>query len=169
VTDLSEERNALSEKDRHDGDRQVSDESSRALLSAPQGVTIVVAMLYDFLRANREEILDRARKRIGARSAPKPTELELADALPFFLDQLGDALLLARSRGRVTHDSIPKTASTHRAMVFGKGLTVEHAIHDYGDLCRVVTDLALDRKEPISVEGFVTLSIDASTMPLHAP
>jgi hypothetical protein len=114
-------------------------------------------MLYAFLTANREEILVRARKRIGARSAPKPTELELIDGLPLFLDQLGDGLLLARSGGTVTHHSISKTARAHDIMLLGRGLTVEHAIHDYGALCRIVTDLAIERNAPISVEGFVTL------------
>jgi hypothetical protein len=114
-------------------------------------------MLYDFLTANRDEILLRARKRIGARSAPKPTELELADGLPLFLDQLSDALLLARSGGTVTHDSISKTASARGIVALGRGLTVEHAIHDYGDLCGVVTELAIDRNAPISIKEFVTL------------
>ena len=116
-------------------------------------------MLHAFLTANREEILVRARKRVASRSAPKPTELELADGLPLFLDQLGDALLLARAGGTVTHDSISKSAGTHGTTVLGRGLTVTCAVHDYGDLCKVLTDLAMERDAPISVEEFVRLDL----------
>src|SRR5580658_9368361 len=99
-------------------------------------------MLYEFLMANRQEILRRARKRVGPRSAPEQIELGLRDGLPLFLDQVGDALLLTRAGGKVTHDSISKSAAAHGTTVFHKRLTVEHAIHDYGVLCKVVTDLA---------------------------
>jgi hypothetical protein len=116
-------------------------------------------MLYALLTANRQEILVRARKRIAARNAPKPTELELTDGLPLFLDQLGDALLLARAGGTVTHDSISKSASTHGAAVVGRGLTVECAIHDYSALCEVLTHLALERDAPLSAEEFITLDL----------
>jgi hypothetical protein len=43
--------------------------------------------------------------------------------------------------------------------VLGRGLTVEHAIHDYGDLCKVLTELALERDAPISIQEFVTLDL----------
>jgi hypothetical protein len=114
-------------------------------------------VLPEFLTANREEILVRARKRIAARKTPDPTELELTDGLPLFLDQLGDALLLAMAGGKVTHESISKSAGTHGIAVLGRGLTVQCAIHDYGDLCKVLTELAFERDAPITVQEFVTL------------
>jgi hypothetical protein len=116
-------------------------------------------MLYEFLMANRQEILRRARKRVGPRSAPEQIELGLRDGLPLFLDQVGDALLLTRAGGKVTHDSISKSAAAHGTTVFHKRLTVEHAIHDYGVLCKVVTDLANELDAPIGVEAFVTLDL----------
>jgi hypothetical protein len=81
-------------------------------------------MLHEFLTANREEILVRARKRVRARSVLKPTELELSDGLSLFLHPLGDALLLAEAGRTVTHDSISKSASTHGVVALGKGLPV---------------------------------------------
>jgi hypothetical protein len=129
------------------------------LLSAVQGAKLIGSMLYALLTANRHEILVRARKRIAARDAPKPTEVELTDGLPLFLDQLGDALLLARAGGMVTHDSISKSASTHVTPVLGRGLTVECAIHDYGALCQVLTNLALERDAPLTAEDFITLDL----------
>jgi hypothetical protein len=116
-------------------------------------------VLYALLTANRQEILVRARKRIAARHAPKPTELELTEGIPLFLDQLADALLLARAGGTVTHDSISKSASPHGAAILGRGLTVECAIHDYSALCQVLTDLALERVAPLGIEEFITLDL----------
>ena len=121
------------------------------------GAQVDRIVLHQFLMANREEILARARQVVGARSSPAPTELELTDGLPLFLAQLGDALLLVKAGGKVTHESISKSAGTHGIAVVGKGLTVKHAIHAYGDLCRVLTELALERDAPITVQEFVTL------------
>jgi hypothetical protein len=114
-------------------------------------------MLRGFLKENREEILLRARTRVGARSVSKPTELHPRDGLPLFLDLLGSALLPASAGGRGTHDSI----STHGTATagLGSGLTIEQAIHDYGDLCRVVTEFAIAGDVPIAVEDCITLDL----------
>ncbi len=114
-------------------------------------------MLHEFLTANREEILVRARKGGGATSAPEPTELELTDGLPLFLDQLGSALLLVAAGGAVADDSFSKPTGTHGAARSGKGFTVTHAVRDYRELCRAVTDLAMERDATITVEECVTL------------
>lgn len=111
-------------------------------------------MLHDFLTANREEILVRARRPLGAKSA---LELEMADGLPLFLDQLGSALLLVAVGGSVADDSIAKSVGTHGTGRLGKGITVVQAVHGYRELCRAVTDLAMERHAPITVEECVTL------------
>jgi hypothetical protein len=116
-------------------------------------------MLHEFLTANRAEILVRARKRVGARSAPAATELELNDGLPLFLDQLGDALLLVKAGGKVTHESLSKSACTHDTAVLRRGLIVECAIHDYADLCKALTELAFERDAPIPAQEFTALDI----------
>ena len=93
-----------------------------------------------------------------ARNWPKPTELELSQELPLLLDQLGKALLLAKACGKVTHDSISKSAIDH-SVISGGTLTVKRTIHDYGDLCKVVTELAIEWKAPISIQEFVALDL----------
>lgn len=70
---------------------------SRALLLGALGVSVIASMLYEFLMANRQEILRRARKRIGIRSVPEQVEVGLTEGLLVFMDQLGDALLLLRA------------------------------------------------------------------------
>ena len=89
-------------------------------------------MFHEFLAANREEILERARTRVAARDAPVPTELELEDGLPVFVDQLGDALRRAEETSAVDHASIKQSASRHGGDLWRKGLTVKQVVHDYG-------------------------------------
>ncbi len=38
------------------------------------------------------------------------------------------------------------------------GYTVEQVVHDYGDLCQAITDLAIEKGEPIGVDEFRTLN-----------
>jgi signal transduction histidine kinase len=38
------------------------------------------------------------------------------------------------------------------------GFTVEQVVHDYGDLCQAITDLAFDRKASIKIDEFRTLN-----------
>jgi hypothetical protein len=112
-------------------------------------------MLRKFITAEREEILNRARKRVCARS----TSMGLADRLPLFLNQLGDALLLARAGRMVTRDSISKRAGARGNAAYGDGLSVECAILAYCGLCDAVTELAIELDAPIGVEGFVRLDL----------
>ena len=49
-------------------------------------------MLGDFIKKNRTEIIKRARARVALRSAPMPTDAELNEGLPLFLDQLIEVL-----------------------------------------------------------------------------
>jgi hypothetical protein len=52
-------------------------------------------MLHEFISANRGGLLARIRAKVAARLAPRPTEDELKNGVPLFLDQLVDALSLA--------------------------------------------------------------------------
>ncbi len=37
------------------------------------------------------------------------------------------------------------------------GFSVDQVVHDYGDLCQAITDLAVERDAPFSVDQFRTL------------
>jgi signal transduction histidine kinase len=116
-------------------------------------------MLYEFLLANSEATLARARKRVAQRSAPVATEVELTVGLPVFLNQLVDALRLAESSGEVNHDSITTTARQHGSTLLHRGFTVAQVVHDYGDLCQVITELAVEQNAAVSTEEFRTLNL----------
>jgi len=111
-------------------------------------------MLHQFLADNRAEILERARARVGVRLAPKPTQEELTVGIPLFLDELV-AILVGKGEG----DGILEGDATRHGEVRQKtGFTVGQVVHDYGDLCQVITQLAIERHVPIDTAEFKTLN-----------
>ncbi|MDQ2869971.1 MAG: HAMP domain-containing histidine kinase [Acidobacteriota bacterium] len=131
-------------------------------------------MLHEFLSVNRNDLIDRCRLKVTQRTEPKVTEGELRHGIPLFLDQLIKTLKMEqttdpmRSRevsgpsggGKVESDlsEIGKTAAQHGRELQRHGFTVEQVVHDYGDLCQAITDLAFERDAPISVDEFRTLN-----------
>jgi signal transduction histidine kinase len=116
-------------------------------------------VLDDFLVSHRETIIARTRERVASRTSPQPTDVELTNGVPIFLDQLGAALHLAKSSDVVDHRQIAASASRHGHDLLGMGLTIGQVVHDYGDLCQVVTALAVEEEAPISGEEFRTLNL----------
>jgi signal transduction histidine kinase len=50
------------------------------------------------------------------------------------------------------------SATTHGASLLALGYTVDQVVHDYGDLCQAITDLAFERDAPFAVDEFRTLN-----------
>jgi hypothetical protein len=111
-------------------------------------------MLHEFVTVNREEIITRCRAKVATRSAPRPTKSEIDHGVPMFLDQLVDELRFGVSR----HPEIDKTATQHGYDLLRQGFTVSQVVHDYGDICQAITDLAVETDKPISADDFRTLN-----------
>jgi len=111
-------------------------------------------MLHEFVTEHREELIRRCRAKVEMRSVPPATPAELEYGIPRFLDQLVDAL-----QHRLSPNSeIGRTAARHAHSLQLQGFTVSQVVHDYGDVCQSITDLALQLDAPISVEDFRTLN-----------
>ena len=50
------------------------------------------------------------------------------------------------------------TATLHGRELLDGGYTIDQVVHDYGDLCQAITDLAFERNWPIQVDEFRTLN-----------
>lgn len=111
-------------------------------------------MLQEFLTTNRAEILERARVRVASRTAPQPTHEELTNGIPLFLDEL----IATLGRGQDRSTAINRDASLHGEARQKSGFTVAQVVRDYGDLCQVVTQLAIELEAPIETEDFKTLN-----------
>lgn len=116
-------------------------------------------MLDAFIIANRETIIAMAQARVASRKSPTPSAVELANGIPVFLDQLCDALRRARSNESVDHGQIGESAGRHGGDLLHMGLTIGQVVHDYGDICQSVTELAVQQQAPITGEEFKSLNL----------
>ena len=110
-------------------------------------------MLYEFIAINRDDIIRRCRAKVARRSVPPPTQAEIDHGVPVFLNQLGDALRL----GRNSSLEIGKSAVQHGHDLLQQGFTVAQVVHDYGDVCQAITELAVELNAPITTDDFRTL------------
>ena len=128
-------------------------------------------MLHEFLTNNRTDLIERCRIKVSKRLAPKGTAAELTHGIPAFLDQLIKTLQVEqtsdpmRSRevsgpagGGPAVSEIGATATLHGRELSLRGFTVEQVVHDYGDLCQAITELAFENDAPIATDEFRTLN-----------
>ena len=128
--------------------------------------------LHEFLTSHRADLIERCEAKVARRPAPAATEVELQHGIPLFLDQLIKTLRVEqtseplRSRkvsgpsggGTPVSSEIGTTAARHGRELLHHGFTVDQVVHDYGDLCQAITELAVDHGAQIHVEEFRTLN-----------
>lgn len=112
-------------------------------------------MLGDFIASNRREIIVRCRGRVLMRSAPRATEDELEHGIPAFLDQLA-AILKAKL---LSGFDVGPAATTHGGELLRGGFTVAQVVHDYGDVCQTITEMAIEQQATITTEEFQALNL----------
>jgi hypothetical protein len=110
--------------------------------------------LSEFIDVNRDELVGRCRTKVAQRSSPPATEAEIARGVPLFLEQLADELRTGASRTA----EISESAIQHGQDLRRQGFTIGQVVHDYGDICQAVTDLAVELEAPISTDDFRTLN-----------
>ena len=125
-------------------------------------------MLQDFLRENRADLIDRCRAKVAMRRAPRATPAELEYGVPLFLDQL-TGMLPARRRGDPSHGAsagapesehqIQETATRHGGELLQHDFSIDQVVHDYGDLCQSIMEIAEEQEAPITVEEFGVLNM----------
>jgi signal transduction histidine kinase len=122
-------------------------------------------MLHEFLSDNRADLIERCRLKVANRREPRPSDAELVHGIPLFLSQLTDTLRLeqANERAQANPRSPAPHAMGHSAARHGRellqhGFSIDQVVHDYGDLCQAITDLAFERKAPIEIAEFRTFN-----------
>ena len=130
-------------------------------------------MLHEFLDSNRSELITRCRTKVARRPAPSPTPKEMEYGIPLFLGQLIRSLKQelgeeaantsvttpeAKGASGSVQTDIATTATKHGDELLREGFTVEQVVHDYGDLCQAITELALEKNAAVSVDEFHTLN-----------
>jgi len=114
--------------------------------------------LHDFIIRYREDLIERTRAKVACRSTPRPTSHELAHGVPLFLTQLTKTLEAEAALSASNGDEMGVSATQHGAELLHEGFSIAQVVHDYGDLCQAVTELALELRLPIATEDFHTLN-----------
>jgi hypothetical protein len=128
-------------------------------------------MLHDFLSSNRQELISRCRGKVSKRASPPVTPAELEHGVPLFLAQLIEALRVEHASPEVKNAKVflvpvttpatrenARTAALHGKELLEGGYTVEQVVHDYGDICQSLTELAKEKNATVTIDEFHTLN-----------
>lgn len=85
-------------------------------------------MLYEFIDANRDEIIARARERVRGRQWPSVGAGELEHGVPLSLTQLAETLRLESTGTPFPEGAIGVTATQHGAESLKRGFTVSQVV-----------------------------------------
>jgi hypothetical protein len=122
-----------------------------------------------FVDDNRVELIKRARAKAASRCSPQTTLTEVEHGVPIFLAQLSATLKNVAAEGPDKSSShspsktpaIANSAAEHGFTLFKSGFTIEQVVHDYGDVCQAITELAEERRATLSIVEFQTRLDDA--------
>lgn len=122
-------------------------------------------MLYEFVTTYRDAIIVRSREKLTARPWPSASTHELENGVPLFLTQLSETLRSESTGTSHSAGAISSTATRHGRELMALGFTVSQVVHDYGDICQAVTELAIEQHAPITTDEFKTLNrcLDTAT------
>ena len=109
--------------------------------------------LEDFIGAYHDELIRRCQAKVQAR-LPASGKADSSHGVPLFLEQLCEQL----RDGAEETDEICDSAKMHGHDLLKQGFTIDQVVHDYGDVCQSVTELAMELGAPISIEDFRTLN-----------
>jgi hypothetical protein len=111
-------------------------------------------MLAEFVAVNRAELISRCRTKVVGRLHTGAANAGVDRGVPIFLDQLLEEL----RHGTSADEDIARTAAQHGHDLLVQGYTVSQVVHDYGDICQAITELAVEREAAISTDDFRTLN-----------
>ena len=129
-------------------------------------------MMHNFLSDNRNELVKRCIDKVAKRPKRNPTPLQLQNGIPLFLEQLirtlkaerdgrkSDGIDISGASGgdAAALSELGLSAAAHGKQLLELGYSVDQVVHDYGDLCQAITDLAVERDAPFSIDEFRTLN-----------
>jgi hypothetical protein len=124
-------------------------------------------MLHEFLTSNRQALITRCRTKVAIRFEPTTVPAAVDHGVPLFLQQLVETLRLeqltserevAAPEPTPAPNEIGHAAALHGADMLRLGFTVDQVVHEYGDVCQSVTEMAIEQKVRVSADEFRTLN-----------
>jgi signal transduction histidine kinase len=117
-----------------------------------------MTMLYEFITMHRGAIVARTQERVRGRPWPSVSDFEVEHGVPLFLTQLSETLRLESTADPFPSGAISSSAARHGAELLAAGFSVAQVVHDYGDICQAITEIAVEHDAPITVAEFHTLN-----------
>jgi signal transduction histidine kinase len=114
-------------------------------------------MLHELITIHRDAIIKRARTRAMPGQATQ-SESELESGVADFLTQLSEILRAKATATSFSADAIGAGAARHGRNLRALGFTVSQVVHEYGDVCQAVGEVAVEQQTSISTEEFCTLN-----------
>ena len=129
-------------------------------------------MLHEFLDANRPVLIARCLEKLAQRPSTRAEGAQMEFGVPVFLDEVIRTLRMEQTstpmrsrrvsgRSGGSSDSlseIGETAAAHGRELMQHGYTIDQVVHDYGDLCQAITDLAFEQDQAVQIDEFRTLN-----------
>ena len=128
--------------------------------------------MHQFLINNRLDLINRCKHKVARRPHRAATADQLRHGIPLILDQLtrtlgaeeqghaAEGMQISGAAGASSHSAsgIGVSAAAHGKELLELGLSVDQVVHDYGDLCQSITDLAFERDAAFRIHEFRTLN-----------
>jgi hypothetical protein len=124
-------------------------------------------MLHELLASNRDELINRCKAKVAKRFAPEKPPAGVDHGVPLFLQQLVDTLrfeqgTMVREVSEPSRTPSPskigRAAALHGAEMLRRGYSLDQVVHDYGDVCQAVTEMAVEQEAQVSADEFRTLN-----------
>ncbi len=129
-------------------------------------------MLHEFLTAHRADLIARCHAKVSLRSPERAGDAARAHGIPNFLDQVTRTLRVEQTAqplqsrkisgpaggGIPILSEISESATLHGRELLSEGFSIEQVVHNYGDLCQAITDLAFEKNAQIDIDEFRTLN-----------
>lgn len=124
-------------------------------------------MLHDFLTSHHQELIRRCREKATARFQTAAVPAVIDHGVPLFLQQVTDTLRreqagtareIFKPKRTPSDSDVGRGAALHGAELLRLGYTIDQVVHEYGDVCQSVTDLAVELKADITSDEFRTLN-----------
>jgi len=134
--------------------------------------------LSEFIDTHSAELIERCRLKVVGRSVRNPAFPEPTSGIPIFLGQLVEtlrsendpqeaarrALASAGQAGQLkpAERHVPAgmaaMSEQHGAVLQRQGYSIDQVVHDYGDLCQAITELAIESGAGITTDEFHSLN-----------
>ncbi len=130
-------------------------------------------VLHEFLTNNRAELVQRCRAKAQRRHPSHALPPQAQQGIPEFMEQLIETFRLEGAPSGFAEHPVPgkgqpalslvprdktRSAATHGEELRRHGFAIDQVVHNYGDLCQAMTELAMEQDTPITVDEFHTFN-----------